>query len=283
MARPTRNRAAAELVNETDIDHGALQEAHQALSSHAQNLAIIEQRFGTNIAYNLAVYVDRLRQLMAETGVRLIEMGLMLIQIREHEPKGEFHAALERIGIGVRFAQRCMQAAAKFGADTKRQHLAAQLGSAKVLELIAEDDDDIAELADGGTLAGYTADELSQMTSRELRKLIRSERAEREDEKAADEEIIAKKDERINKLMRDRRKVGNSPVRDQVRPELEEMDALAVDVGAALTKMAEIAQAIEHAFVEGGEATPADIIERIDQNRQFAADWLRTVCDALGE
>lgn len=283
MARPSRNRAPDELVTHVDIDHDALNQAHQALDVHAQQLAIIGDRYSPGLPYQFDLYVSRARDLFTEANLRYLEIGLILIQLREREEEGQWHRALERIGIAPRAARRFIKTAELFGSDAKRKQLASQLGSAKMLEFLSEEDDDIAELADGGTLAGYTADELSQMTARELRELLRKERAEREEEKAADEEIIQKKDERINKLMRDRRKVGNSPIRDQVRPEIEEMDALAVDVGAALTKMAELAQAIEHAFAEAGEATPADVIERIDQNRQFAADWLRTVCEALGE
>lgn len=280
MARPARNRSPEKLqAGKAVIDHEAVADAGQALALHAERMALVEQQYDPGMPYSIDLYVGRLRLLMAETGARLVEMGLMLVQVREHEPQARYLEVLDKAGIAPRFAQRAMQAAVKFGRTAKSKQLAAQLGSAKVLELLAEDGEDIAELADGGTLAGYTADEFASMTKRELVAAIRKQR----DEKAADEEIIQKKDERINKLMRERRAAGKDPIRDQVKPSLDALDSLSTDVAENLTRQRKLIDEIEIAFTEAGQEVPADIIERIDTNRRYAADWLRIVCTDLGE
>lgn len=285
MARPSRSRTPEETdaLAHAGIDTAALDASAQALDTVSAHAALIDERFGVDLDYSLDVYVSRLRNLMSETGARLVEMGLMLIQIREREAHGQFTAALERTGIAPRFAQRCMQAAAKFGTDARSKQLAAQFGSAKVLELLSEDDDDIEQLANGGTLAGFTADEIDAMSTRELRAALRKERSEREQEKSADEEIIAKKDERIHKLMRERRVSGKSPAAEQAKPLLGEMDEVSVELGQNLTDLRALIERIETTFAEAGEEVPAHVIERIDANRKFVAEWLGVVASDLGE
>jgi len=285
MARPSRSRTPeqTDAISQAGIDTDALDASAQALDTVSAHTALLDERFGTGIAYSFEVYVSRLRNLMQETGARLVEMGLMLIQIREREPHGQFTAALTSTGIPPRFAQRCMQAATKFGADARGKQLAAQLGSAKVLELLSEDDDDIAELADGGTLAGYSADEIDAMSTRELRAALRKEREERDQEKSADSEIIAKKDERIHKLMRERRVSAKSPAAEQAKPLLGEMDELCIELGQDMTDLRAVIDRIEATFAEAGEEVPTHVIERIDANRKFVADWLGVITADLGE
>ncbi|HRQ63909.1 MAG TPA: hypothetical protein PKZ76_03445 [Xanthomonadaceae bacterium] len=112
---------------------------------------------------------------------------------------------------------------------------------------------------------------------------LEREREEHAEEKAADEQIIREKDERINKLMRDKRKAGKSPLRDQVADLLHDMDTMAVEAGSNLVRLGELATEIEHTYAEAGEPVPADILERIDGNRGFVANWLRTILGQLGE
>lgn len=278
-----KKTTAADAQLDPLVDEQQLQESHQALTQHAKNLAQIDQQFPSDLPYSLDLYIARIRQLAAETGVRLVEMGNLLIQIREREPAADYAAALERIGIAPRYAARAIQVAVRFGADMQRKQLAAQLGASKVLELVVEDDDDLAALADGGTLAGHTADELAALTVRELRELLRKERAQRQDEKQADAEIIARKDERINNLMREQRKTGRSSAHDQALELLAEMDRLAVQASADLLQLRQLAEEIEHLFDEAGELRPAEVIERIDTNRRTAADWARVLAGDLGE
>lgn len=70
------------------------------------------------------------------------------------------------------------------------------LGKAKLFELVAEDDDDLAELADGGTVAGLTLDDVDRMSVRELRQALREAR----ETNAAQQRVLADKNEKIDSL-----------------------------------------------------------------------------------
>ncbi|MDE4029480.1 hypothetical protein NUS57_11375, partial [Glaesserella parasuis] len=71
-----------------------------------------------------------------------------------------------------------------------------QLGKSKLLELVTQDDDDLKELAEGGTVAGLKLDEIDRMTRDELRKALRKAR----EDKDAMAKVLANKDEKINRL-----------------------------------------------------------------------------------
>ncbi|MFU4942462.1 DUF3102 domain-containing protein, partial [Pseudomonas aeruginosa] len=99
-----------------------------------------------------------------------------LIVLKEHEPHGEFtQIVTEQLGLAERTARQMMQAAIKYlspALESKRQTFAV-LGKSKLFELLAEDDDDLVALADGGTVAGLDLDDIERMSCRELRKALR--------------------------------------------------------------------------------------------------------------
>lgn len=281
MSRPKTARAAEQLdAPGAHIDHAALDEAGQALAQIGANVSATEQEFGIGMPYNLDVFIGMIRLKAAESAQRLIEIGQMLIIIREREPQGTFHSALEQIGLGVRFAQRAMQTAAKLHNLPRLQNL----GISKALELLSEDDDTLVELENGGTLAGLTLDELDSMTVRELKATLRNERQERADEKATDEEIIRAKDERINKLTRDKRK---KPGEDQLRQSAEDLlrdaDEAVVEAASHIARLRKVFEDVEQLYIDAGLSTDGDIAERLMANAKWAADQLRDLVDLAGE
>lgn len=280
MARPSHARTAEQL-NSIDhtIDHQALAEAGTALTQRGAELAAFEQQYGMVMPYHLDAYVSRIKLNIAETGQRMVEVGLMLQEIRQRESAHVYADVLDQVGLTERFARRAIQAAVKTNGLSKLQ----QLGSGKLLELIAEDDETLAGLEDGGSVAGLTLDEIDRMTVRELRATLRAERKEHEDEKAADGEIIRAKDERIHKLTRDKRKVEASPTRSKVAAALAEMDEQANEAVAQLRLLVESARSITTAYEEAGEPVDTEVADRVRQNLDFAADWLHQVAGALGE
>ena len=277
MARPkTRAPESIDRIAASNIDESALETAGQALAMRAQNIDLIASRYAPDMPYDFEAFVMRGRDLVIETGARLIELGLILIQIREREPHGRFLPALERIGVAPRFAQRAMQAAVKM----RERPRIAELGVTKALELVAEDDDTLAELEDGGTLAGLTLDEIDRLTVRELKATLRAERAERAEEKAADEDIIRKKDERINKLAR---RATRSSQREAVNTLLEDLDRAAVEIATYVKQMLDTAASIDAIYSEAGETVDEEVQERVELNLRTAADRLQPVLEALGE
>jgi hypothetical protein len=281
MARPKTARPP-EIITAGDstIDREALAEAGHALAAQAMRVTAAEQEFGVDMPYNCDLYIARIKQCANETAQRLIEIGQLLIHIREREAAGTFHNALEQIGFGVRFAQRAMQAAAKLHGMPNLQGL----GVSKALELIAEDDDTLAALENGGTLAGLTLDDVDCMSVRELKATLRAERDERDREKQTDEEIIRAKDERINKLTRDKRKGGDEQkLRTAAEDLLRDADEAVVEAASHIARLRKVFGDVEQLYADAGATVDGDIAERLEANARWASDQLQDVADLVGE
>lgn len=191
---------------------------------------------GTEIeVYDQRRIVNECRFYMGQSAEAMLEAGKRLIQIKENEEHGEFQRILEdELGLATRTARQMMQAALKFTAGEydqapKRRALAV-LGKAKLLDLMAESDEDLDELTEGGKLAGKTLDEIDRMTTRELKAELRKrteDARQREESLKADLEAtrkrIAKKDEKINEL---EERLENKPT----LPDTAEADKYATDL-----------------------------------------------------
>lgn len=281
MPRTSRARSADDInaIDQT-IDHAALADAGQAMAQLGANVADVEREYGIDMPYSLDLYIQTIRLKAAESAQRLIEIGQLLIIIREREPQGTFHQALEQIGFGVRFAQRAMQTAAKLHNLPRLQNL----GVSKALELLSEDDDTLEALETGGTLAGLTLDELDSMSVRELKAVLRAERAERADEKAADEEIIRAKDERINKLTRDKRKSREEDtLRKAAEDILRDADEAVVEAASHIARLRKAFGDVEQLHADAGLVVDADVSARLEANARWAADQLRELAEMVGE
>ena len=281
MARPrsTRSPDQTDGIADANVDHQALADAGAAASEHAQQISVIDAEYGVDLPYNVDLYVATIRRYAAESATRLVQIGCMLIQLHERETLDDYRDILERIGIGERFAQRARQAAVKL----RDRKTILQLGVSKALELMTEDDADLDALEAGGALFGATLDDIDRMTVRELKETLRTERKERGEEKAADEEIIRNKDERINKLMRSKRKLETSSVRAQVDELLRDMDEVAVTLAQQATLLVAGINDVRRAYDEAGEHVDPEVESRISQNVQLANEWLGELAAVDGE
>lgn len=281
MARPrtTRSSEATDGIADANVDQQALAAAGAAATEQAQQISLIDAEYGVDLPYNVDLYIATIRRYAAESATRLVQIGCMLIQLHERETRDDYRDILERIGIGERFAQRARQAAVKL----RDRKTILQLGVSKALELMTEDDADLDALEAGGALFGATLDDIDRMTVRELKESLRGERKEHADEKAADEEIIRHKDERINKLMRSRRKLETSGVRAQVDELLRDMDEAAVMLAQQATALVRGIADVRRAYDEAGETAEPDVEARISQNVDLGAQWLRELAARDGE
>lgn len=281
MARPRTLRSPDETdgVGAANIDHQALASANEAATERAQQISLVDAEYGVDLPYNVDLYIATIRRYAAESATRLVQIGCMLIQLHERESLDDYRDILERIGIGERFAQRARQAAVKL----RDRKTILQLGVSKALELMTEDDADLDALEAGGALFGATLDDIDRMTVRELKETLRTERKERSDEKAADEEIIRGKDDRINKLMRSKRKLETSSVRAQVDDLLRDMDEVAVTLAQQATLLVAGINDVRRAYDEAGEHVDPEVESRITQNVQLANEWLHELAAVDGE
>lgn len=189
---------ATEQVKVT-LNTDALAADAQALTIIGKRQAEIAERFGDGQPYDRLRVVSEAKFFMAASAEAMLEAGKRLIQIKENEPHGEFVAICEeQLGLNRRTAQVMMQAAAKYLSpklDSKAQTFAL-LGRSKLLNLMTEDDDDLAALAEGGTLAGLTLPEVETMSVRELKQALR----DRDQQLTAKDKLIAKRDAKISRL-----------------------------------------------------------------------------------
>ncbi|MAD43777.1 MAG: DUF3102 domain-containing protein [Oceanospirillaceae bacterium] len=157
---------------------------------------------------------------MAQSAEAMLEAGKRLVVLKENEPHGEFVDVVKnQLGMATRTAQQIMQATLKYSSpklESKAQALA-HLGKTKLFELMAEDDDDLVQLAEGGTVAGMDLDEIDRMTSRELRKALRESRANFE----ARAKVLEGKDKKITELAEQLEgKLVKLPEKDEIEAKL---------------------------------------------------------------
>lgn len=173
------------------------------MNSETQNiiavqLAEINQIYGQNLAYQKDRIVNEAKFFMAQSATSMLEAGQRLVLLKENEPHGDFTRILEEdLNLSPRTAQRLMQTAIKFTSLGKQKAQSfAQLGSTKLFELLTTEDEDLEELAAGGTVAGLTLDEIDKMSTRDLKKALREAR----EDKDAIDRTLSDKNKKIDDL-----------------------------------------------------------------------------------
>lgn len=178
------------------IDQTALVASANEMAAHQGE---IMERFGDGLPYDRTRVVGEARFYMAQSAEAMLEAGKRLIVLKENEPHGDFEGIVrEQLGLADRTARQMMQAAIKYLSpqlEPKRRALAV-LGKAKLLDLMATDDEELVELAEGGTVAGLTLDDVDRMTTRELRRALRKAR----EDAVAVARVVENKDKKINEL-----------------------------------------------------------------------------------
>lgn len=231
MARPKNNLQVIDSI-EGELPQG-LEGDLNAISEH--RLLIMEQ-FGEGLPYDRSRIVHEAKFYMAQSAEAMLEAGKRLVILKENEPHGDFLDIVEsQLALSKRTAQVMMQASLKYLSpklESKAQALAL-LGKTKLFELMTESDDDLAELAEGGTVVGMTLDDIDRMTSRELRKALREKR----DEYDVKCRVVAQKDAELNEMKE--QKFRNIPADEeisQLRTSLQLMaDSLVRETMGAIT------------------------------------------------
>ncbi len=229
---------AAEIV-EDPTNHAAVARAGQAANTLAVMSAEIAERFGDGLPYDRARVVHEARFYAAQSAEAMLELGKRLIQIKENEPHGEFlHIVTEQLGIGARSGQLMMQAAAKYLAPALAPHAKSisLLGRTKLFMLMAEDDESLRALAEGGTLAGHELDEIDAMPASELRAALRKER----EEKAAKQRVIDSKNRTIDRLQEAEEARRAAPLPEQERLQLDDLREVGLAAETALQRLLHI-------------------------------------------
>ena len=160
----------------------------------------VDRLYGDGADYDRDRITAEVRHHLNQGALAWLEAGRRLCWLKDREPHGEWLPLLKRIGIHDRTADRMMLAARKF-LDGPNSTLVANLNSVtKIYELATQDDDDLAALRKGGTIAGATLDDIQRMTPTELRDTLRRERKEHKERVAAQRVRIQDKDAKIGRL-----------------------------------------------------------------------------------
>ncbi|AOJ05108.1 hypothetical protein WS70_25660 [Burkholderia mayonis] len=195
MGRKTQETTAVPADNTLEV-LPALTDAANKLAARSSE---ISKQFGDGLPYERHRVVNEARFYMAQSAEAMLEAGKRLILLKENEPHGEFiQIAQEQLGLPHRTAARMMQAAVKYSSPTLKANLPAlaHLGKTKLFELMTEDDEELAALADGGTIAGMDLDDIDRMTSRELRAALR----EAHENATAQARLLSDKNAKIDEL-----------------------------------------------------------------------------------
>lgn len=183
----------------TDADTPGLPAMADAVNVLAAHSTVIADQFGDGLPYDRTRVVHEARFYMAQSAESMLEAGKRLIVLKENEGHGEYTRIVEeQLGLNGRTARLMMQATVKYASpqlESKRQALAV-LGKTKLFELMTEDDEELAALADGGTVAGMTLDDIDRMTSRELKASLREARENAE----AQSRLLSDKNSKLDEL-----------------------------------------------------------------------------------
>lgn len=199
-------------------------QAGQVATTQAQQAA---QELARQIGYEGTLTVgaleDEIRFYQRRSVEALLECGKRLLVLKELTPHGEFVQRVELLGFHIKTAQRFMTAASKTAKSDKLSFLAGQVKSASAfLELVTHDDDELAVLEH--------MDDVDRMSASQLRAALREARADRQ----ATQEVLDKKNQRIDQLEREKVRIAATPPDERLAQDLQ---ALAVRATAAIASV----------------------------------------------
>jgi hypothetical protein len=271
-----------ELVEDAPLTDG-LSVNLNAMTEHRLE---IMQQFGDGLPYERDRIVHETRFYMAQSAEAMLEAGKRLIILKENEPHGEFvEIVREHLGLEPRIAQKMAQAALKFLSPTLESKAKAlsHLGRTKLYELMLEDDEDLVELADGGTVAGMTLDDIDRMTSRELKAALREAR----ETNAAQQRVLADKNEKIDSLstkLEKKSRIQPPKPDEEVKKLRAEVTALAVEAESAIAvRLSSAFETLCAYCAENMIDTPRDFMAGLVCQLESTARSLRSTFDLPDE
>ena len=244
----------------TEILDPELNKDQGAVQAQVRHSMAVMAQWANGEKYDEKVMIERGRFAVRQTLEGMFELGRVLIIIKEHTDHGRFTDIIaENFGLHQREAQRLMNATQRFAtpAMQKAQPKLMDLGKSKLLELLTEEDDDLIDLADGGSINGVTLDDVDRMTVRELRAALKDSR---EDLEAA-RKVSATKQETIDELNhtleKTRKKLADADP-EKIGEKLHAtLNAAQTGVRSALTQIQPVlAQLIEHGQANGVDHAP---------------------------
>jgi len=272
-----------ELVEDAPLTDG-LSVNLNAMTEHRLE---IMQQFGDGLPYERDRIVHETRFYMAQSAEAMLEAGKRLVILKENEPHGDFINILENdLGLEPRVARRMMQASVKFlgnGDQNSKRTALTVLGKTKLYELMVLDDEELDALADGGTVAGATLDDIDRMTSRELKAALREAR----ETNAAQQRVLADKNEKIDSLstkLEKKSRIQPPKPDEEVKKMRAEVTALAVEAESAIAvRLSSAFETLCAYCAENMIDTPRDFMAGLVCQLESTARSLRSTFDLPDE
>ncbi|EFJ6281946.1 DUF3102 domain-containing protein [Escherichia coli] len=279
-------RTKSPVSTELNVEVPLSDDLNVSLNAMTQHRMEIMQQFGDGLPYERDRVVHEARFYMAQSAEAMLEVGKRLIILKENEPHGEFIKILEsELGLAYRTSVRMMQASTKYLSPALKPNVPtlAHLGKAKLFELMTEDDEELAELADGGTVAGLTLDDVDRMSVRELRQALREAR----ETNAAQQRVLADKNEKIDSLstrLEKKSRIQPPEPDEEVKKLRAEVTALAVEAESAIAvRLSSAFETLCAYCAENMIDTPRDFMAGLVCQLESTARSLRSTFDLPDE
>jgi hypothetical protein len=182
------------------------QEILVAERASRDHVALVVAEYGDGLPWDPKHYEAQIRNELRRGFEALLRAGRYLVVARECAGHGEWMEILGRLGLSHRQAQRMMEASRRTANSAALRNLGDQVGSTKFFDLMTLPDEELARLADGEALDSLgDADEIEQMTTRELQAALRGARADID----AKDQVLANTTERLQREQERATKLAN--------------------------------------------------------------------------
>ncbi|MDD5249670.1 MAG: hypothetical protein PHY45_11825 [Rhodocyclaceae bacterium] len=225
-----------------------------AIREAAGNAQALAEQLGYEGALTVGSLEDEIRFYQRRTVEASLELGKRLMLLKEITPHGEFGQRIELLGISQQMGRKFMMATLKFSKRSSTSVLTAAGTQTKLLELLVLDEDEIAELEDGGSARGIELDDVATMTVTELRSALREGR----EEQKATERVLEEKNKKLDELAKKGRRKSADPWPDEVAGLKDDLHGLGKVLDEALGKHLTLVDAteIEIGKYADGETNP---------------------------
>ena len=262
MARhPTPAPENKEVAANHEVIDAEMNAANQlaAMTMEANDAAhAMAVQIGYQGAMTVGALEDEIRFYQRRTVEAILETGKRLLVLKELTAHGEFAQRVEMLGFARTTAFRFMQAAAKTAKSSKLEQLSTQVKSASAfLELVTHDEDVLENIAD--------MDDVEKMSASELRTALREAR----EEKSAVEKVLTDKNQAMDKLRAQVKRVQAAPPDEQLLHLQKEATAVMNDaLGAVRSGLRQALLALN----DVPEGTPSQAVFMSGLIGQIAAD-----------
>lgn len=279
MARTPKNIVVD--INDQNIDEakvGQAMEAHReeqgaltvANQEKSKRVTALAAQLNYNGSTDPAVLENSAKDAIRRIGAGIFELGAYLLLLRETSKHGHFLPALERLQLEPRAAQRYMEISRRFANASAPTHLAA-IGMAKLVELLPLDDEQLGELTELGQTGELALDDLTSMSMRDLRAKVRELNAEKD----ASEQLLEKKNAKIDKLEREKRLIQRQgPDEEYVRLQKEAAELVSELRGLVCGSLRQALIAINAHGEEGNTSLMAGILGQVQSDLSALRDEL---------